>query len=185
MFALNHMLLAAEAQTSESLRALKLDTPESFEGWLGLAALVAVVLAFVVWTYIRDTRAHSAVTTVWLLLLRVVALAVLLVVWLNPQERTQKMSFRPSRVAVLVDTSLSMDLPESVPPSGSGTGSPPVRSRTEAVRDLLARSPMIEDLRKRHEVSLYTFDSKLEDAPWRVFYAHNDRAAAAARSLCA
>ena len=53
---------------------------------------------------------------------------------LNPQERTERHAFRPSQVALLIDTSMSMQQPEVDPWVKRAT---PTRSRTEAVKDTL------------------------------------------------
>jgi hypothetical protein len=101
---------------------------------------------------------------VWLSLLRLGLLAGLAVVALNPQERTQKNAYRPSQAVLLVDTSTSMQQPEK-DPRLVGSGRP--RTRSEAVRELLADSPLIEELRKVHHVELYTFDSDVSESQFR------------------
>ena len=67
------------------------------------------------------------------------------------ERRARQRVTRPSEVAVGVDTSQSMSLPQSDQP-----GSP---SRMEAATELIAETPMISALAKDHRVTLYTFDT--------------------------
>lgn len=154
-------LLAADA--TASLTSRDYDLPRSPWGWLLLLGGGTVVGLWVVWLYLRDTRELSAGWKIWLTGLRLAVLAGLLIVALNPSDRTQKQAFRPSRVAIVVDTSLSMRHPAE---AATGTATGP--SRAEAIKNVLAQTPLIEQLRKNHEVSLFTFDSRLE-GPHRVY----------------
>ena len=155
---LNSHLIAAVEQAN-SYTATEFDWPDTPFGRIAFFGGFTLLIVYSIWMYIRDTRAINIVWRVGLLLLRLAVIAGLAVIVLNPQERTQRMSYRPSRVAVLVDTSLSMDFPQSV--SGDGT-SDAIASRAEAVGRVLADSQLIDELRKLHDVSIYTFDSKLE-----------------------
>jgi hypothetical protein len=149
---------AAEA-TATTSRSLEFDWPQSGREWL-LFAGFAFALVFIVWMYVRDTRQLSRGWTVWLALLRIGVVAGLVVIALNPQERTQKDAFRPSEVAILVDTSTSMQQPAGDPEE---TGDAERETRMAAVRELLTGSPLIAELQKSHNVDLYTFDSALSE----------------------
>ena len=151
-FASPHTVLA-QATTAISVR--ELDWPVSPWGWLLLIGGGALLVAWVIWQYRRDTRDLSRVWTVFLAVLRLSVLAGLLVIALNPQDRTQRTSFRPSRVAVLVDTSLSMRHPIDTEESVSS------ETRAAAVRRLLEQDQLLEQLRRDHEISVYAFDSTL------------------------
>lgn len=154
------MLLAqtSAASSAASVTSVReFDWPYAASEWLLFAGLLAAA-AFTVWMCYRDTRRLHPGWAVWLILLRLGVLAGLTVIALNPHTRTQTEAFRPSQVAVLVDTSLSMQQPVALPDRASPA--PPV-SRAEAVRKLLADSPLIADLRKQHTVDLYGFDSDL------------------------
>lgn len=158
--------LLAAAETAGTLTAREFDWPESPLGWLVLVGGGLAVAAWVVWWYVRDTVEVSRVWRVVLSGLRLAVLGGLLVVALNPQDRTQKLSYHPSRVAFLVDTSLSMRHPAK---TGDGSSTPAGGpSRAAVVQDLFERTPVLAELRKQHEVSVYTFDSALE-GPQRVF----------------
>ena len=160
------LILAADA--TATLTSRELDLPQSALGWLLLLGGSLLVFLWVVWLYLRDTHELSPWWKAWLTVLRLSVLASLLVIALNPSDRTQKQAFRPSRVAILVDTSLSMRHPAESPNSDSSPGSDKGPTRAEAVRQLLAGTPLIEHLRKQHEVSIFTFDSRL-DGPHRVY----------------
>ena len=150
-------LLAADE--SGSFRAIEYNLPEEpwewivYVGGFALLALIGLRISF------KDSVEQHPAVRAWLLLLRVVVLGGIVVIALNPQERTQKLAFRPSHVAVLIDRSLSMQLPEKASTAAS-TGAD-ARSRAEAVRELLADSVLIETLRRNHTVSVYSFDTAL------------------------
>ncbi|HLQ45019.1 MAG TPA: hypothetical protein VK137_09845, partial [Planctomycetaceae bacterium] len=160
---------------ADTRMAWDVDLPTSPVAWLGWLALVLLGIVLIVGLYVRDTRDVHPFWKVWLLVLRLGAWAGLLVIAVNPQERTQTTSFRPSRVVIAVDTSLSMQLPESSPDelkaAGDAASSPAnaktIRPRVDAVRQLLERSPLIAELQRNHDVSLFTFDSTLAGPHWQ------------------
>ncbi len=145
--------------------------PETIPEGLLLAGF-GVTLALVVWLLWRDASRLHAMQRAWLLFLRVAALAGLLVIALNPHQRTQKESFRSSQVVLLIDTSTSMQQPAADPADSAeadaaqsaltGPISPgPQEPRWEAVKRMLADSPLIDRLREQHVVDVATFDSDL------------------------
>lgn len=159
------LFAAADAAT---LTVREFDWPTTSAGWLLLLGGGSLVVLWTIWLYLRDTADLSWFWKIWLTVLRVATLVGLLMIALNPSDRTQKQSFRPSRVAVLVDTSLSMRHPASAPKE-AGSASPNAGpSRSEAIKSLLVDTKMIDTLRQQHEVSLYTFDTTLS-GPHRVF----------------
>lgn len=149
----------ADAPTTTS-KSLEFDWPQTAGEW-GLFIAFACAAVFIVWMYIRDTRQLSRGWTAWLTLLRIGVLAGLVVIAVNPQERTQKDAFRPSEIVVLVDTSTSMQQPATDP---SDSGDPEPETRMAAVRKLLAESPLIAELQQTHNVDVYTFDSTLSES---------------------
>ena len=163
----NNQLLTLAVESTATLTSREFDLPQSPLGWLILLGGCLAILVWVVWLYLRDTHELSAGWKLWLTLLRLSVLVGLLIVALNPSDRTQKQAFRPSRVVVAIDTSLSMRHPDGNPDDASpGANQGP--SRAEAVQQLFTGSPLIEQLRKQHEVSVFTFDSRL-DGPHRVY----------------
>ena len=151
----------------------RIHTPEDW--WLPLA-LSALILAYVWWLYRRDS-VELRRPVAWLLIgLRTAALLGLLFIWLQPQWRNEEDVVTPSRVVVLVDTSLSMAEPASEATSADGsasidgakpaapaTGGPandalPTDSRAAEIARLL-QSPWTNELRRTHEIHVVGFDA--------------------------
>ncbi|WP_417380550.1 hypothetical protein [Gimesia sp.] len=161
------LILAADETTA--FRSIEYDTPDSGWGWLLLLSGLGLVLLLSFRTVWKDSVQLPLFWRCWMAVLRLGVLVALIAIVFNPHERTQKMSFRPSRVAVLVDTSLSMRHPNQlVAANASSPASRNVVSRMEAVEKLLADSPLIKDLQKNHQVSIYSFDKTLV-GPLHVF----------------
>ena len=142
------------------------------------------MLIFGVRILLRDTAELNRFWRYFLMTLRISALVGLIVVALNPQERTQKLAYRPSQVAVLVDRSLSMKFPETqAGPNDSesdatdNSNSDDSRTRSGAVAELLGDSGLLDELRKNHAVSVYSFDSAL-NGPHAAFLSQDPRATA-------
>jgi hypothetical protein len=162
--------LFAVAGSADSLRTIEFDWPSTTVGWsVSLGALLLLV-CLAVGLYRRDTRDLNRGWRVLLPALRLLLIAVLIVIAVNPQERVRQMSFRPSRVAVLVDTSLSMRFPQSsaAREDGSKVSSSQQPTRADAAQSLLANSPLLSELRKQHNVRIYTFDAGLS-GPYAAF----------------
>ena len=119
-------------------------------------AVAAVLLIVVLW---RDTSRLGVAARSWLFLLRMAAFLGVLVIALNPHQRTQQESFKPSQVLLLADTSTSMQQPASDP--STIESSEPAELRWEAVKRLLTESPLLDTLREQHVVDVATFDSDL------------------------
>jgi len=150
----------ASAAATTTSRSLEFDWPQSVGDW-ALFAGFAFAAVFIVWMYVRDTRRLSRGWTVWLTLLRIAVLAGLVIIAINPQERTQKDAYRPSEVVLLVDTSTSMQQP-ATDPGATDVAEPQTRMTT--VRELLTASPLIAELQRTHNVDVYTFDSTLSES---------------------
>lgn len=152
----------------------------------GLVLLAVGVVAFVLWAYRRDAAELSPARRLGLALLRLGAFAALGLAWLDVERITEYEIVSPSRVAVLVDTSASMTLPDSQPDAAAespvpgpdanrgGSESPePAAARASApigvpisrvgrALDVLDAGGLLESLRGVHEVSLWTFDGRVE-----------------------
>lgn len=160
---------------STALTVTEWDFPDSGLGWLALCAVAVALVAYVIYLGRRDTRVFPWYVTAFLTTLRLGVVVILGIIWLNPRERTQTIVERPSRLAILVDTSQSMRDPNRTPQVEDSTDS--TISRAMAARALLAGSPVIEELEETHEVHLFTFDREL--TPWGVLRG-NERIEAAA-----
>lgn len=153
------------AAVSSVSSAFEWDWPYSSGDW---AVLIGLLITMI-WALViarRDTRELHGFWMVWLSALRLGMLACLLVIALNPHVRTQRESFRPSQVAILVDTSTSMKQPNTDARPGSA-----VIERAQAVRDFFEKSDLVSQLQRQHAVDLFTFDSDLNGPlyrfPWK------------------
>jgi hypothetical protein len=178
----NSLLLAADS--TGAFRAIEYDLPETPFEWTVCLGVLALMLIFGVRILLRDTAELNRFWRYFLMTLRISALVGLIVVALNPQERTQKLAYRPSQVAVLVDRSLSMKFPETqAGPNDSesdatdNSNSDDSRTRSGAVAELLGDSGLLDELRKNHAVSVYSFDSAL-NGPHAAFRSQDPRATA-------
>lgn len=169
------MIAVLAAADSATMTMREYDWPSSPLGWLLLIGGGLAYLLWAAWLYLRDTAELTWFWKCWLTTLRIAVLLALIVIGLNPSDRTQKQSYRPSRVALVVDTSLSMRHPAGNPPETAVAGPNVGPSRADAIKSLLVDSRLIESLRTQHEVSLFTFDSVLS-GPHRVFPRLNEAA---------
>jgi len=117
--------------------------------WLVLASVIAAIVSYVVYWYRRDWGELPKSLGWALLVLRLTALIGLLLFFFDLQKRSEQKLVVPSRLAVLVDTSLSMSLPQSSVGEGN---------RMDAVTDFLTKSPLLPQLQSQHDVSVYRFD---------------------------
>jgi len=145
------------AQAPSSWTSREFDWPDSLAGGLLLVFGSLAILGWVVWLYRRDTHELAPGWRIFLAALRITALGGLLIIALNPQDRTQRTAFRPSRAILLVDTSLSMRHPAST----ATTGGTVEDSRSAALQDWLKSSGILTRLQRDHEVSVFSFDTAL------------------------
>src|SRR5690606_31714215 len=110
---------------------------------------------FVAYWYRRDSIEHLPPVGWALLLLRLAALVGILLYFFQFDRRSEQRVVRDSRIAVLVDTSLSMSLPGT--PSHAGVANSV--SRAEEAARLLGQSSLLAQLTADHQVSVYRFDS--------------------------
>lgn len=162
-------LLAAAETVGRTYTTTEWDLPETPLRWALYLGAIAIAIALVLFVYIRDTSSLHWFWKIGLTALRLAVVAGLVVILLNPHERTRTDAVNPSRVILLVDISSSMSFDEREPPGdASSTSARGGRSRTEAVINMLSNTPLIDELRKTHEVALYKFGSNLE-GPLHVF----------------
>lgn len=123
--------------------------------WLLPLVVFACILLYVRWMYRRDSVEIGPARRRALTALRLLAFVGLLVVYLQPQWRTERDVTTNSRVLLLVDTSLSMGLADAETPSGSSGA-----TRGDAVAASLADERFLNELRHRHDVSVIRFDEE-------------------------
>ena len=125
--------------------------------WLHGAAFVLVVgllLAYIIWMYVRDTAELPRGLAVLLATLRIAAFSGLMLFFLNPEKRSETEITKDSRAAVLIDTSLSMGLTD---PNEDGTDNSNSPRRIDQVTRTLQTTELIDRLSRKHEVTVYRF----------------------------
>lgn len=142
------------AQTRVIYHWARLEQLDQWWHWMLLLILCIAVLLYVVAWYRRDSIEQQRPVGWALGLLRIAAFAGILLYFLQFDKRTEERVVRNSRVAVLLDTSLSMSLPGT--PSESGVANQ--LSRADEIARMLAQSPVLDELRRDHEVAVYRFD---------------------------
>jgi hypothetical protein len=158
---------------SQSFQTTELDLPQSTAGILLLLVGLVSLLALTARTSLRDSRFLGRQARIILLVPRIIVLALVLFIVLNPQRRTQLSRVEKSRVGILLDTSLSMAWPavdatstpaetNSQSNAAANTANSEVSSRADAALQALVTSGVLKELSKTHAVAVYTFDSQLE-----------------------
>ena len=106
---------------------MRLEQLDQWHHWFLLLLCIAGIVAWVVHWYRKDWEELPRSLGVALLILRMTALIGLLIFFLDLQKRSEKKDVRSSKVAVLVDTSLSMTMPledNGNDPSGASSAGP-------------------------------------------------------------
>ncbi|HPM79799.1 MAG TPA: VWA domain-containing protein [Candidatus Anammoximicrobium sp.] len=145
-------LLAAET-ASTFYQFARLQAMSQWWHWLVLVAVCAAVLTFVAGMYRKDSVELTRGLTWALVALRLLAFASVLFYFFNLEKRTERQLVKNSRVVLLVDTSQSMGLQDGPAPDGSAG-----MTRIRQVVDELAQGPLLEQLRRQHDVVVYRFD---------------------------
>lgn len=163
-----HRLLFLAQSRTEAFRTTEFELPESTAGILLWSIGLLVLFGLTVRTSLRDSRFLPTRWRTGLLLLRCTVLLFVLLILLNPRQRTQTTRIQQSRVGILIDTSSSMayDVTEAAdiaaPSESEGSAAEPVESRTDAVRRLLLDEALLKQLSQIHSVSVYSFDRVLQ-----------------------
>ena len=114
-------------------------------------------MGFVVWIVRRDSRELPLPIRWTLGVLRILAVVCVVIYLLNPGQRSELRLITNSRLAILIDTSLSMGLP------AAGTdreGSP----RAAQVINWFENQRQIKELRAQHDVTIYRFGESASPA---------------------
>ena len=142
------------AQTRVTYQWARFEELDQWWHWALIGFVTVFVLSYVVLWYRRDAVEQQRTVGLALMLLRIAALAGILLYFFQFDRRTEQRVVRDSRVAVLVDTSLSMTLPSE--PAASGL--PSTSTRAEEVAKLFSQSDFLQQLSSQHELSVYRFD---------------------------
>ena len=132
--------------------------------WWHFLVLLAVVLAlgsFAIWMCIRDSRRLPRGITILLSVMRVTAIACIILYVLNPGKRSETRLVKTSRLAVVVDTSLSMGLRDQQLNAESNDQSDGPRRIDEVIRWVSNKSE-IDSLRQQHDVTIYRFGERAQ-----------------------
>lgn len=154
-------LLAQAAETRTYFELTRLQMLTEWWHWLLLLGGLIGIITYVVWMYRRDSVELPASTSILLAGLRIACFLALLFFFLKLEKRTERQIVRNSRVAVLVDVSQSMGLQD--PEAGTKALGP---ARIEQITTEFARGSLLKDLRKKHEVAVYSFSE--QDRPLQV-----------------
>lgn len=146
--------LTQNSQTRVIYQWLRWEQLSQWWHWILLCFIVAMVVGHVVSWYRRDWGDLARPAGWSLMVLRLAAFLGILLYFFHLEKRTEQLVVRDSKVAVLVDTSLSMSAPGTPSPSGV----PADYTRTEEVARLFSSSGLLERLTDRHEVTIYHFD---------------------------
>lgn len=152
-FGLGNRLIGAAAESRVVYQLARLESLDQWWHWFTLLLIIAAIASYVVFWYRRDWSELPRPIGWSLLILRLVALLAILLFFLDLQKRSEQKITRTSRLAVLVDTSLSMSL--SVDQRDLGSDG---KSRIATIVDSLSTSPWLEKMRQKHDVTVYRFD---------------------------
>ncbi|MCB9880194.1 MAG: hypothetical protein H6832_00355 [Planctomycetes bacterium] len=161
-----------ELPPGESLHFEFLQVPRGGFGLLVLTGFVAV-LALVVLIYRRDAKRLSRGRRTTLAFLRLLALAFVALMLLEPSIVKVRKAIRPGEVLLLLDTSQSMSHKDSYRRSeteaaawrGIGVSDPAELPRIDLAKALLAQDGLIKELAARNRLRPYVFGGGIRDMP--------------------
>lgn len=147
--------------TRQSFEFGRLLTAGDPRAWV--LVVLATLIAWSFWMYRRDVRGLSRPVRYLLISLRMATWFVVLILLCEPRLRSESFVERPSRVAVAIDSSLSMGLPPAEEAISEG-----FKSRFDEARAALEKLPSLERLTQVQELIGYQVGSitkKLWDLP--------------------
>ena len=147
--------------------------------WILLLTVVALIVGHVVSWYRRDWGDLARPAGWSLVLLRLAAFVGILLYFLQLEKRTEQRVVRHSKVAVLVDTSLSMSAPGTPSPSGV----PADWNRAEEAARLLDRTPLLDQLSDAHEITVYRFDQSSRPTPLQTIEKRSSQSGSSEQSM--
>ncbi len=134
---------------------------------------VFLLVSFVVWMYRSDAIELPRGTAFLLTVLRILVLLFVLIFVLNPQLRSETRFNKSSKLAILVDTSLSMGLKDEARVSVDADSRP---RRMDAVVSSLSSQPTISALRRDHDITFYRFSEAAQPDEITTFNKTTDTA---------
>lgn len=139
---------------------MRIEQMDQWIHWFGLGCVLLLLISYIVFWYRRDWKELPKGVGWTLLLLRLLAIGGILFFFLDLQKRSEKEVVRASKLAVLVDTSLSMTMPQedSINPTEIIDTS---ASRIAAVQNFFKESSLLQDFQQQHDVSVYRFDQSV------------------------
>jgi hypothetical protein len=150
------LLVAANGEAAVATR-FEWGRIQSNADWIAPIAVLLILLLVVRALYRRDAAELPWGLGLMLTALRAAALVGLLLLYLQPQWRSEREVVQPSRVLLLVDTSMSMNRVDGERGAG-GSGA----SRIQQVAAALDEGDFLARLRKTHEVGVFCFDNALD-----------------------
>ena len=147
-------LLLAAGDTKVVHQFSRLQAMTEWWQWLLLGIVCLFVVSYIAVTYYFDSVELPRALRWLLLTLRVLAFGGILFYFLDLEKRSERQLTKPSRMLVLVDTSLSMGIQDDQP-SGSGG---PQRRRIDGVVEQMLRGDLVRSLQADHDVVVYRFD---------------------------
>ena len=155
MLPFNTVLCFAQEDMRVFYQWMRIEQMDQWIHWFVLACCLLGLISYVVYWYRRDW-VELPKSIGWSLLgLRLLALLGILIFFFDLQKRTEQRVTRSSRLAVLVDTSLSMSMPQQ--DETSNVSSSPT-SRISSIQQNFAQSPLLKQLQQKHDVSVFRFD---------------------------
>ncbi|MEA1952392.1 MAG: hypothetical protein U9N87_13515, partial [Planctomycetota bacterium] len=130
--------------------------------WILPIAVLILAVLFVVRMYRRDGRELKRGARVVLTVLRICVFLALLVLYLQPQWRTEIERLVNSRVVLLVDTSLSMGMADVGLEGDSNNDTGGRTTRSELVAKTLDDVDFIRRVQVRHDLAVFRFDESTE-----------------------
>lgn len=128
---------------------------QSNTDWILPIVATLLILLFVRAMYVRDAVELPRPVGLLLTALRVAVFLGLLILYLQPQWRTEHETTRNSRAVLLVDTSSSMGIADANPSAAHG------ESRAQRIAKALAQSDFLRSVRKTHDVVVLRFDEEM------------------------
>ena len=162
--AFSHPFFVAQENSRVFYQWMRIEQMDQWVHWFALACVLVLLASYVVFWYRRDWKELPRGIGWTLLMLRLFALLGILFFFLDLQKRTEQQVTRPSKLAVLVDTSLSMTMPQTDDESADAQ-----TSRIGAIQQLFKTSPVLKQLQQNHDVTVYRFDQSVRPAAVATF----------------